>query len=578
MGNPPLAPLVVGVTGHRDLRQEDLPELRKIVGRVLDEKSSAATPLMLLSPLAEGADRLVANEALLRGAWLVVILPMAQTLYETDFQTQESLDDFHELLANAKTIITLPHVSPTEEIQQQGSHARNLQYALAGTCVARHSHLLLALWDGKEEAGTGGTAQIVGFQRSGRFEEDDLQQAFEQLEEPLGPEINPLGIESGLLVHVITPRAKNPTPEQAFKKTELAPDGEKEDLFFKASAAVSARRNSFNQDLRRLWRHTARTRQIHREYLFPEDQAQRLPESLFILREQQAGADVLAAHFQRWTKATLICMGALVLGAAVAFSYHSTLAPPAAGSFPWALALYALLLVGAIAVHTLAKLHGFHNKFLDYRAVAEGLRVQFYWSVAGIRKPAADHYLRRQRGELEWIRNVLTSWTLRLVPLVRPGDLESVKKHWIEGQATYFRGKIPKNRKFLKILAFARNFLLFANLGVALFEVLSAPQIFPEIRARAEQSAPGLFEPGAVAWRVVIMGLAAVAAALVYGYATTMALADESKQYERMERIYGSALKKGIDPDLLEALGKEALAENGEWVLMHRERPIELPN
>jgi hypothetical protein len=79
------------------------------------------------------------------------------------------------------------------------------------------------------------------------------------------------------------------------------------------------------------------------------------------------------------------------------------------------------------------------------------------------------------------------------------------------------------------------------------------------------------------AWRMVVMGLAAVAAALVYGYAETMALSDESKQYGRMERIFGSALKKEIGPDLLEALGKEALAENGEWVLMHRERPIERP-
>lgn len=73
------------------------------------------------------------------------------------------------------------------------------------------------------------------------------------------------------------------------------------------------------------------------------------------------------------------------------------------------------------------------------------------------------------------------------------------------------------------------------------------------------------------------MGLAAVAAALIYGYAEIMALSDESKQYGRMERIFSSALHKAVGPDLLEALGKEALAENGEWVLMHREHPIERP-
>jgi hypothetical protein len=29
---------------------------------------------------------------------------------------------------------------------------------------------------------------------------------------------------------------------------------------------------------------------------------------------------------------------------------------------------------------------------------------------------------------------------------------------------------------------------------------------------------------------------------------------------------------------LLEALGKEALAENADWVLIHRDRPLEVPH
>jgi len=29
---------------------------------------------------------------------------------------------------------------------------------------------------------------------------------------------------------------------------------------------------------------------------------------------------------------------------------------------------------------------------------------------------------------------------------------------------------------------------------------------------------------------------------------------------------------------LLEELGKEALVENGDWVLLHRERPLEVPH
>ncbi len=58
-GNPASGPLpiVVGVTGHRDLRQQDLPALEAIVKRLLQQLQATHphTPLLVLSPLAEEA-------------------------------------------------------------------------------------------------------------------------------------------------------------------------------------------------------------------------------------------------------------------------------------------------------------------------------------------------------------------------------------------------------------------------------------------------------------------------------------------------------------------------------------------
>jgi hypothetical protein len=81
-------PIVIGVTGHRDLRSEDVPALEGIVRRILLEvrTSHPHSPLILLSPLAEGSDRLVAKVALEAGLRLVVPLPLAHDLYEQDFQ------------------------------------------------------------------------------------------------------------------------------------------------------------------------------------------------------------------------------------------------------------------------------------------------------------------------------------------------------------------------------------------------------------------------------------------------------------------------------------------------------------
>ena len=92
-------PLLLGVVGHR--RLPDPPdELRRVVRGVLDGFRSryASTPIVLLSALAEGADRLVAREALDAGFSLVVPLPMPREEYEKDFVTPQSLAEFRSLL------------------------------------------------------------------------------------------------------------------------------------------------------------------------------------------------------------------------------------------------------------------------------------------------------------------------------------------------------------------------------------------------------------------------------------------------------------------------------------------------
>jgi hypothetical protein len=637
----PLAPLVVGVTGHRDLREEDVEQLEQVVGRVLDEflRRSPATPLMILSPLAEGADRLVARVALRRDARLVVVLPMEETLYKETFKDQKSIDEFQELREDAESVVVISHTPCPDDL------TRKRQYALAGACVARYSEILLALWDGEQEVDTGGTGQVVRFYTTGRFQDADLQRAFEALEEPFGSSTDPLTPpERGLIVHIVTPRDRCPQPRQAFDITHIIPIGQEAKQFFRTFDSTCDRRNDFNRDLKRRWRATEKCRSKELKSLPVENESDPRLKVLLSLREQYAAADALASYFQRWTNITVYLLGALVFVASIAFAYHSTLAPPEARRNPWSLALYLVLLAIAGGVHSLAEHWKFHSKFLDYRAVAEGLRVQFFWCLGGVRKSTADHYLRWQQSELEWIRHVLRPWALPLTALQpmlsqhKNENLLLVRQLWIERQADYFKATAPEKSHLLLRLTAIRNTLLLSSLVLAVVEVFHQPESFQlakvlvaiasigavirlfcklvelwhgiglqpsskvtyRILARGVLEAIlGLLVMGATlwgvwclrtrfslttldrtedAWRMVAMGLAAVAGALIYGYAETMALPDESKQYERMARLFDSAVQKPVaDPYLLEALGKEALAENGEWVLMHRERPVELP-
>ena len=83
------------------------------------------------------------------------------------------------------------------------------------------------------------------------------------------------------------------------------------------------------------------------------------------------------------------------------------------------------------------------------------------------------------------------------------------------------------------------------------------------------------------------IALAPILAGLMIGYAEKRAFGDHAKQYERMSILFSNArghLKKLLDEgdylracQLITELGKEALMENGDWVLIHRDRPIEVP-
>jgi hypothetical protein len=111
-----------------------------------------ATPaLHLLSSLAEGADCLVAQEALQLGYELHAVLPFARHVYAEDFVTPEARQTFAVLLGRAWTVRELPGAAQD----------RPAAYLAAGRYLLAHCQLLLTLWDGLPAKGEGGTGQIV---------------------------------------------------------------------------------------------------------------------------------------------------------------------------------------------------------------------------------------------------------------------------------------------------------------------------------------------------------------------------------------------------------------------------------
>ena len=113
-------PLVVGVTGHRDLVPDDAPRIIERVRALFTELAERYnhTPLVLMSSLAEGADRLVARAALECGVDLYAVLPMSAEAYEHDFESEESRVEFRELMrrsSGATVVGTTPGADASGE-------------------------------------------------------------------------------------------------------------------------------------------------------------------------------------------------------------------------------------------------------------------------------------------------------------------------------------------------------------------------------------------------------------------------------------------------------------------------------
>ena len=147
--------LRVGVTGHRALSNDPmLAGQVRAAARLVQKLAAATSPpsrVLVISPLAEGADQLVA-EALLEQtqAALEVPLPMPMVAYLEDFLSEPGKAACLALVERAARVRLLPATATREDAYWQ-----------AGRYVVENVDVLIALWDGQAARGRGGTAQVV---------------------------------------------------------------------------------------------------------------------------------------------------------------------------------------------------------------------------------------------------------------------------------------------------------------------------------------------------------------------------------------------------------------------------------
>ena len=306
--------------------------------------------------------------------------------------------------------------------------------------------------------------------------------------------------------------------------------------------------------------------------LLEEKDAATLPTGLRDIDHVFRAADWLAIHYQKLTLRALRATHVLALLMGVTYIAYSDVVP-------LRIFLYAFLgfFVLATALYALGKRRAWHRKYLDYRTLAEGLRVQFYWAAAGVgsgnkSKYTHDTFLQTQDPDLGWIRNVMrvAGTECDASDYREAAGLEFTLREWLgerdSGQLGYFRRKgDEKVRRFRRTERMAK-LAFWAGFAAIAFFILMSTELEGMLR-----------DP-----LVVLMGVMLLSVGIRQSYGDSIADAELIKQYEFMFRIFNNARRR-IDASesdeekrrILRVLGEAALGEHAQWLLMHRERSLE---
>ena len=695
MSSNALVPFVIGVAGDADdLARLDVHEQRRLaylvkdqVFRVLNDRQRharwidehgafvaaprlSAAPLILLTRNRSATDRLVADVAREYAGTAGLELRVIEVVVGEG--------------GGGPDAIVLPGPRGL-----QGEPARSMGEAMAAFVVARFARLLIASQPREKLAGEiwsaaaaatqrGETHHLVHMALTGRVDDPELLDQLAALPAPL---LDVLGAPKGAL-DLLEPCPVLLVPTEP---CELPADGVDERWLTlvaprlgERGPASPSRAHAYFAYYRETVRHLDGFDADARRWPeLPHTPLEELvPSSLATMYATYAHADGLAMHYQKRLQRTRRRIFAWVSLSALGFLGFAHGVDPthhAAGVI--ALSIYLLALVLADLCHGRAEHQRVEQRFLDYRALAEALRVAWFWRRSGILRPISRDYLSYQRSELSWLRQAIEALTLRdlatIVDEPHDGNLvdrEATLVRWVHDQQAYFAKKLHRMAPGVMRLELGVKVLVLASLAVtaiALFRAtldLHSPPVLGlavvamlalalrVMKRSAEGGGPvetdhelaaqhghglriatlyvigalalvGIGHPflhwlgsahdDAHAWWTIAMVIPAVVAGLLHAYAQAVGWSAERRRYLRMEGVFHVALLRladrtglqdcprskptrdcavaiaaAIEPSgaepayeaVIEQLGREALAENAEWVMLHRDRPLDLPH
>ena len=519
-------PIIIGVTGHRAIREQDRPALTAAVKTELEKLRGLCphSPLVMLNSLAEGADLLCADVAEKLNIPLIAVLPRERTDYEQDFGP-EALARFAHHCERAEQVFVSPNIEPIPP----GGVSREYEFRQVGIYVAAHCHVLLALWDGEPGKHGCGTAETVNFALNGSYNSESG--------------LSPRSGSNEAVIHLFTPREENAVKAAGTAAVLGSWDAvldilRKTDDFNQNATEVSLAGNSrlpagheSDPALEKMEAISLASGKLSRQY------AMRYRRVLGLLAVASA---LLTFAFLMYDEAQAIWM-ILVCGA---------------------------LLVSAWGCQRYAVRSDCHRRYIEYRALSECLRVQTYLRYAGSRIQASELLSWSQQEETAWILDAICALTIGNVP----GEAHDIRSCWVETQREYHQKAAKGSGEKLSASDRTVHFALILSVGLYLlgvaYELFCGGLIFR----------PSIEVVDVEFWRTVLkilMGTISAVTLFVANFYGRLSLPRILSDHRKMERFYAKMSAEleeyGQTELLLTVLSREELTENGNWCSYQRD-------
>ena len=631
-------PIIVGVAGHGDILPAAEPAVRAAVVALLTAmKGRFGDALHVLTALADGADQLVADVASELSIAIIAVAPMPLAACRARVTDVAGLDR-HWSNSVLRFELPAPCVSgatPEDEealiFEQLGVLISRRSHLLLALWDGLEPEGSLK----RRRAGAGavvrmrrhGEDHLQGF-RDSRLFPNGVSRLELSRGGPVAQIVTPCAHTDGALpagaaagdclilpddVDVEAGRSKMIKPGEIWHGLDEAARQD-----FGNVQKLSKDIEGFNRHDRRLF-----IEQVG--YLSPKDvlaPTGYAGECVDRLRRWQAAADVAAQNLQRRLHGDLtpaqsmwqvggkaivaflrVFKGGRFPNPGIVFMF-AILAPTAVFLFEayahlktfWALRAYlGILLVGFLIYDRVVKAQAWQSRFQDYRALAEAMRVQMFWAAAATPEAVSDSYLRKQRGELGWIQFALRGPALwssaAALTLARPCR-DFVMTGWVEDQLNYF-GE-PGSRKGKTALnAAAAERSRFWAVGCLSLGLVATLLLFLKEEAHFTALDRFVIAPAGEDKIDYIRGCFLTFGATLSALAAFFTLWVDQRAYEAqadsyglMGRLFHRARRVALHADdgpagdesfqaVVRDLGREALAENAEWLVDHRRRKIE---